>query len=152
MTTTSHQVRFFEASCHVCGHKFSMPLLSDFSYGEFTFHGEKHAVFGFLSAHEEPAWQDIESRLRQVGLLAISPTRSNIEHFHRVIAASADAISGQQLVPFPVCPSCGARSVAYGDSKQLNIREIPRVTFHKYQSLSNEMKFQRLGELWRQFA
>jgi hypothetical protein len=158
--TASQQVQFFAASCHACRRKFSMPVLSDFSYGDFILHGERNCVFGFLSAHNEPAWEDIETRLQRVGLLAASPTRTDIDRFHRVIAASADAISGQRLVPFPVCPSCGSHSVAYGDSMpheigdfiREDIREIPRVTFETYQLLSDATKTERVGELWRQFS
>jgi hypothetical protein len=160
MTTASQQVQFVEASCQACRRKFSMPVLSDFSYGEFILHGERNCVFGFLCAHNEPAWEDIETRLKQAGLLAASPTRTDIDHFHRVIASSADAISGQRLVPFPVCPSCGSRSVAYGDSKpheigdfiREDIREIPRVTFEAFQLLSDATKTERVGELWRQLS
>jgi len=129
-----------------------MPLLSDFSYGEFILHGERQSVFGFLSAHDEPAWEDIEARLLRAGLFSASAKRPDIDRFQRVIAASADAISGQRLVPFPVCPSCGSRSVAYGDSKPQGVRGVSRVTFSEYQLLSDEMRSQRVAELWRQFA
>jgi hypothetical protein len=129
-----------------------MPLLGDFNYGDFVLHGERNSVFGFLSAHVEPAWEDIEARLRQPGLLGTSPIRSDIDRLHRVIAALADAIGGQRLVPFAVCPSCGSRSVVFGDSKPLGIRGIPRVTFDEYKRLPDAMKSQRLRELWQQFG
>src|SRR6267154_6330297 len=145
MTSASHLVQFFKASCHACGHRFSMPLLSDFSYGQFILHGERQSVFGFLSAHDEPAWEDIDDRLLRAGLFSASATRPDIDRFHRVVAASADAIGGQHLVPFPVCPSCGSRSVAYGDSRPQGIRDVPRVTFGEYQLLSDEMKSHRLA-------
>ena len=125
-----------------------MPLLSDFSYGEFIFHGERQRVFGFLSAHDEPAWEDIEARLRRAALLSDSPSCSEIDRFHRVIAAAADSIAGQRLVPMPVCPSCGAR--AYGDSDPQGIHEIPGVTFQQYQSLSDSERLRRVEQLWRE--
>jgi hypothetical protein len=152
MTATSHSVQFFEASCDACRHRFSMPLLSDFSYGEFILHGERQTIFGFLSAHDEPAWDDIEGRLRRAGLFSASATRLEIDRFQRVIAASADTISGERLVLFPVCPSCGSRSLAYDDSKPQGIRDVPRVTFGEYQLLSDEMRTQKVTELWRQFT
>jgi len=152
MTSASHLVQFFEASCHACGHRFSMPLLGDFSYGQFILHGERQSVFGFLSAHDKPAWEDIDARLLRAGLFSASAIRPDIDRFQRVVAASADAIGGQRLVPFPVCPSCGSRSVAYGDSRPQGIRDVPRVTFGEYQLLSDEMRSHKLAELWRQFA
>jgi hypothetical protein len=150
MTTLAHKVQFFSAKCQACGHRFSMPVLSDFSYGEFIFHGERQRVFGFLSAHEEPAWEDIDARLRRAALLGDSPSRPEINRLHRVIAAAADSIAGQRLVPLPVCPSCGARSVAYGDSDPQGIHEIPSVTFQQYQSLSDSERSERVEQLWRE--
>ena len=128
-----------------------MPLLSDFSYGEFIFHGERQHVFGFLSSYDEPAWSDIEARLSVAASLGDSLTRPQIDRFHRVIAAAADFISGQRLVPFPVCPSCGSRSVTYGDFDPQDIREIPGVTFQQYQSLSDAERSRRIEQLWRDF-
>ena len=147
-----HKVQFFNASCQACGQIFSMPLLSDFSYGEFIFHGERDHVFSFLSAFEEAAWDDIENRLRQAGLLADSPSRQQVQLMHRVIAAAADMISGQRLVPFPVCPSCGSSSVTYGDSEPQGIREIPGVTFNQYQMLSTTERSRRVEQLWTEFS
>ncbi|MBK8093779.1 MAG: hypothetical protein IPK32_17835 [Verrucomicrobiaceae bacterium] len=150
MSTLAHKVQFFSAKCQACGHGFSMPLLSDFSYGEFIFHGERQCVFGFLSAQDEPAWEDIEVRLRRSALLGDRPTRPQIERLHRVIAVAADSIAGQRLVSFPVCPSCGARSVAYGDSDPQGIHEIPQVSFQQYQSLSDSERSRRVEQLWRE--
>ena len=133
-----------------------MPALGDFSYGEFILHGARSCVFGFLCAHEEPAWEDIQTRLQRAGLLPTSPHRTDIDRFHRVVAAAADTKGEQRLVPFPVCPSCGSRSTAYGDSrphdigdfKHQDIREIPSVTFGEYQLLSDQQRTDRLRELW----
>jgi hypothetical protein len=152
MTTLTHKVRFFSANCQTCGHRFSMPLLGDFSYGQFIFQGERQRVFGYLAALDEPAWEDIDARLRRAALLGNSPSSSEIDHLHRVIAAAADSIAGQQLVPLPVCPLCGARSVAYGDSDPQGIHEIPSVTFQQYQSLSDSERSRRVEQLWRESA
>src|SRR5690349_13737073 len=70
------KIQFFSATCHACGHRFSMPVLSDFSYGEFIFYGGREQVFGFLSAHYEPAWEDIAARSRRAAFLGDSPAHS----------------------------------------------------------------------------
>jgi len=129
-----------------------MPLLGDQSYGQFVFFGEKGGAFGYLSAIEEPACEDIDKRLKRAGLFTTSRNRSEIERFQRVIAALADSIGGQSLIPSPVCPSCRSSSIAHGDATPLEIREIPSVTFHDYQALSDKTKTERLCELWRQFT
>jgi hypothetical protein len=129
-----------------------MPLLGDQSYGQFIFHGEKGGAFGFLLALEAPAWEDIESRLRRAGVYPSSHTRSDIDRFQRVVAASADLISAQPLVLLPVCPGCRSRSVEYGDSKPLDVREIPGVTFRGYQALSDQKRTERLRQLWEECA
>jgi hypothetical protein len=147
-----HRVQFFEAECRHCKWTFSMPLLGDQSYGQFIFHGDKGDVFVYLPAFEEPAWDDITKRLKDAGLFADSADGPEIDRFQRVIAASADSIRRQTLELFPSCPRCHSDSVSYGDSKPLGIHEIPRVTFDKYQLLSDEQKTTRLCELWRQLA
>jgi len=152
MTATSNRVQFYEASCRHCRRTFSIPQLGDQSYGQFIFHGEKGSVFGYLSAFEEPAWEDIMGRLEGAGLFTASRSRADIDHFQRVIAASADPINGQTLFLYPICPGCRSRSVEYGDSNPLDIREIPGVTFRGYHALSDQNRTERLRQLWEDFA
>jgi hypothetical protein len=152
MTTTTHSVQFFEASCRACHGSFAMPLLGDFSYGQFVFHGERGSAFGYLQALEAGAWEDITARLRREALFPSSPTSEQIGHFHRVVAASADAISGQRLFSYPVCPSCQSYAVSYGDSTPTVIREIPAVTFEEYLALPDVARTQRLLQLWKECA
>ena len=144
----NHRVRFFGAACKACGFEFSMPLLSDFSYGELIFHGERQGVFGFLSSLEEAAWEDVDARLRASVLRSASPSRSEILRLQRVVAAVADPIAGRRLVPFPVCPSCGSRSIVDDESDPRGTGEIPRVTFQHYLSLSDAEKSRRVETLW----
>lgn len=152
MTATSHRVQFYEASCRHCRRTFSIPLLGDQGYGQFIFHGEKGKVFGYLSSLEEPAWEDITARLGRAGLSTTSTSRADIEHLQRVIAASADPINEQRLVLIPVCPGCRSQSVDYGDSKPLDIRQIPSVTFSGYETLSDMTRTESLRQLWEQCA
>ena len=140
MTAKTYRVQFYEASCLHCKRTFSVPLLGDQSYGQFIFHGERGGVFGYLFAFDEPAWEDITDRLRQTRLYITSQNRADSDRFQRVIAASADPVSGQSLALRPVCPSCHSDNILYGDSKPLEIREIPYVTFNAYQRLSDEQK------------
>jgi hypothetical protein len=148
VTATSHRVQFYEASCHHCRRTFSIPLLGDQTYGQFIFHGEKGSVFGYLSASEEPAWEDITERLERAGLLTTPRSRPDIEHLQRVIAASADPINGETLLLYPICPGCRSRSVEYGDSRPSDTREIPGVTFRDYHALSEQNRTESLRQLW----
>ena len=152
MTATAHRVQFYEASCHHCRRTFSIPLLGDQSYGQFIFHGENGSIFGYLSSFEEPAWEDITARLGQAGFVKTSTSPADIGHLQRVIAASADPIGGQRLVLLPVCPGCRSQSVEYGDSKPLDIRQIPSVTFTAYNILLDIDRMQSLRRLWEQCA
>ena len=152
MTATSHRVQFYEASCRHCRRTFPVPLLRDQSYGQFIFHGEEGSAFGYLSAFEEPAWKDITERLERARLFTTSRSRADIDHFQRVIAASADPINGQTLLLYPICPGCRSQSVEYGDSKPLDIREIPGVTFRGYHALSDQNRTERLRQLWEECA
>ncbi len=152
MTATWYKVQFHEASCQHCRRAFPLPLLGDQSYGQFILHGDRGGVFGFLSAFEEPAWENISEKLRRVQPFTPSPTRTGIGHLQHAVAALADTINGQALVLFPVCPSCHSESIAYGDSRPLDVREIPSVTFHDYGLLSEDQKTEKVRELWRHFA
>jgi len=152
MTAITHRVQFYEASCRHCRRTFSIPLLGDQSYGQLIFHGEKGNVYGYLSSFEEPTWEDITGRLGRAGLFTSSKSRVDIEHLQRVIAASADPISGQGLVLLPVCPGCRSQSVEYGDSKPLDIRQIPGVTFSAYQMHPDVNRTDMLRQLWEECA
>ena len=152
MTATANRVQFYEASCHDCRLTFSIPLLGDQSYGDFIFHGEKGSAFGLLLVAEEPAWKDIEDRLLRAGLFTTHRTHAEIEHFQRVVAASADPINGQTLLLYPICPGCRSRAIEYGDSKALDIREIPGVTFRGYHALSDQNRTERLRQQWEECA
>ena len=150
MTAITHRVQFFAALCRHCRRGFSIPLLGDQSYGPFVFHGERGGVFGYLSAFDEPTWEDISERLGRAGLFTASRSPADIDRFQQVVAASADLISGQKLVLLPVCPACRSQSVEYDDSKPLEIREIPGVTFGGYQRLSDESRIEGLRQLWKE--
>lgn len=140
-------VQFYQASCNHCRRTFAMPLLGDQSYGQLILFGEKGSVFGYLCTFTERAWENINERLRREGLLPFSKDREDLR-LQRVIAALADAINGEKLSVYPICPSCRSDSITYGDSKPLNVREIPIVTFHDYRSLPDAQKTEKLDELW----
>jgi hypothetical protein len=150
MTATAHSVQFHEASCRHCRRSFAIPLLGDQNHGQFIFYGEKGSVFGYLSSLEDPAWVEITERLGRAGLFTSSRSRTDIDHFQRVVAACADPISGQKLVLLPVCPGCRSRSVEYGASKPLDVREVPGVTFCSYQNLSDQSRMEALRRLWEE--
>ena len=152
MTAVAHRVQFHQASCRGCRRTFLIPALGDQSFGQFIFHGVNGSAFGFLSALEEPVWNDIEARLRGAGLFTTPDSRRQIEHLQRVVAASADPIGGQTLLLYPICPGCRSRSIDYGDSDPLEIREVPGVTFRQYQLLSEDRKTESLQKLWTQCA
>jgi hypothetical protein len=146
--TAMHQVRFVQADCQHCRRSFPIPLLDDFSYGSFVLHGENGGVFGFLTSLECPPWEDIESRLQTITGQRKFTSPADISRFQAVIASCADDIEGQPLHLTPVCPFCRSHSLEYGDSRPLDSRRIPAVTFTEFQSLSDSSKMQRLAEFW----
>lgn len=150
MVTAEHRVQFFDARCLHCRRTFSIPLLGDQSYGQFILHGEKGDVFGYLSAFDNPVWEDIANRLKDAGLFSYSDSQTEVERFQRVIAASADPIGSQALELSPSCPSCHCDSLSYSDLTPLGVRGIPSVTFYEYQKLADG-KTARLCELWKKF-
>jgi hypothetical protein len=139
----------FEADCRHCRRSFPIPLLSDFSYGEFVLHGVRGGVFGYLSAFDSPSFEDIHSRLLTIaGRQEFA--RDESSRFQEVVASCADEISGQTLGLHPVCPFCHSDDVDYGDSKPVAADQIRGVTFTGFQSLSDAAKTQKLAGLWKQ--
>ena len=146
------QVRFFEVSCRDCDRKFGIPLLGDFaSCGEFILQGERGDVFGYLSAYEDP-WEDLETRIRRVSGIRKMTAYSDTSRMHKVIAACADPICGQNLVHTTICPSCHSDRICVGDSTPLQIAEIRYVTFENFGALSERAKMEKVRQLWDRFS
>src|SRR5690348_16695066 len=115
MIFSDMQVRYFGATCKTCRCDFQIPLLSDFSYGEFICHGR--TVAGYFNSFEGPVWDDINSRLTTLGLLPGKPDSEQIAHMQEVIANTADPLGGQRLHMHPLCPHCGSIDVSFGDTR-----------------------------------
>lgn len=150
MIPSGMKVRYFGAFCNSCDCHFQMPLLSDFSYGEFIFAGR--GVHGYLNGITEPAWDDIDARLRAQGLMADSATNEQIRRMQEVIAVLADPLGGQRLASRPLCANCGSRDVAYGDAAPGSFHELPAVTFEEYKSLSDDQRNWRVANTWRKLS
>jgi hypothetical protein len=127
-----------------------MPLLSDFSYGEFLFHGR--GVHGFLDGLSEPAWDDIGGRLVDQQLMPETPGTGQISRMQKVVAAMSDPIDGQQLVNHPVCSHCGSGDVSYGDNFPGEFHELPAVTYTAYQRMTDAQRNLAVATAWREFA
>lgn len=125
-----------------------MPVLSDFDYGEFVFHGR--AVHGYLNAITEPAWDDIAARLRAMGLLPGESVDDERTRLRAVVAALADRIGGQPLFEHPVCPHCSSHDFANGDSAAGGYHDLPAVTFAIYAALTEEQRDAIVADAWKQ--
>lgn len=148
MIPSGMKARFFGATCNTCGCAFKMPVLSDFDYGEFVFHGR--AVHGYLNAITEPVWDDIVARLRAKGLLPEKSTDDEHMRMRAVMAALADRIGGQPLFEHPICPHCNSHDVANGDSTAGGYHELPTVTFAVYTALTDEQRDAIVADAWKQ--
>ena len=147
--SATYQVRMFEVECRHCRRGFPIPLLNDFTYGEFILHGERGGVFGYLSAFTCPLFKDIHSRLLTIaGCQEFTSAES--ARFREILACCADELDGQPLGLPSVCPFCRSQNLNYHDRRPLNDDLIRVVTFIGFESLSDKAKMEKLSDLWQQ--
>jgi|SRR5215207_7377664 len=168
-------VRFFEAHCRDCNATFGVPLLSDFSYGEFILKSEDGKAFAYLNGIVEKSFDQISNileefgedkknrnlRIGKYGFLSawwakIRPKRDedyyqSVAYINRLqwtIAQCADEIGGQKLTTQFICPNCRSNKVGYGDTVVVKDDEIPVVTFDMFNAMSESEKKEKVREVY----
>jgi hypothetical protein len=145
MQLSDLEIRYAGVTCRACGCLFGVPTLGDFNYGEFILHGR--GVAGFLQSIGEPAWDDIDARLRAQGLLPDKPAREQIDRMQEVIANAADRIGGQALSMRLVCPHCRSGDVEYSGAAG-TFHRVPEVQFREYMDLGENARDELVARLW----
>lgn len=169
------KVRFFEAHCNDCHATFGVPLLSDFSYGEFILKSEDGKAFAYMNSIEEKNCDFISNMLKKFandkenrelrkgnyGFLSVLwakikpardkdyyPTNAYINKLQWTIAHCADEINGQKLTTHFTCPVCHSKNVLYGDAVAINDDEIPIVTFDVFNAMSESDKIEKVYQTY----
>jgi hypothetical protein len=126
------QIATSKAKCASCGSEFSSPYLSDFSYGEFLFTGEKGNVFAYFNAIGHPVWEFVKSAFPSGG-----DDRGRKALGARIQAGCAyiaDPVNGQQLVDQHVCPMCQSRNWEWWGGERVGWIEVADVTYKNFLS------------------
>ena len=122
-----------EIKCMDCGKKFLGPALGGHSYGSFIFSGEKGNVFGYFQACENPAWNFMETVIKQKGV----GYKAKCNHGERLQAACAyfaDAINGQRLKNNHACPCCFSTNTHSTSHERVGVVEVSNVSHLEFMS------------------
>lgn len=171
----TEKVRFFEAHCSDCNDVFSVPLLSDFAYGEFILVSKDGKAFVYMNSIVEKSFDLISDLFRELNstekqqdsqkynfrsLVALIEkikrkrkddylyTTMYLHRLHWTIAQCADEVDGQKLTNQFRCPKCRSTNVLYGDSVVVKDDLIPVVSFDKFNALSRDEKKDKVCELY----
>ena len=149
----SRSVRFFTNTCRNCCNDIPIPLLGDFSYGEFLFQTEDGAEFGYAAAILEPAWEavsEIVTHALGIDLKKVSPA---IDRYHAVMRRCADPIGGKRFTDdFPICPICLKPMRNYGDSRVSHDATIPSVSYSRFMELSSDERSGLVIRYWKEMG
>lgn len=136
----------YRAWCKGCGEEFRVPILSDFTYGEFIAHGLAGLVFGYLNAIDSAAWNAIQAIYGELNL-----PKSDAARFQHIVGNCLDPIDGQSLsiVSGPRCPRCRSEGIDYRDlpSDRLGSLDVPEASFHQFLALSEPDRRKLIAEL-----
>ena len=143
----------FRGSCNACKEHLTVPLLSDFAYGEFIARAYDGRTHGYLNTFEESAWDSIEQIFGLVNVKFIDRELESIESFQWVLGKCIDPINGHELsiVLGPVCSFCGSKDVTYGNAIKVGYQSIPTVSFSEFMKLDESGKFTLLEKLLEEY-
>lgn len=148
------EISTFRANCNACSETFAVPLLSDFSYGEFIARAQDGRTHGYLNSVEEPGWDSVEHALNIVKIQ--TPDLSDFDStkcFQWLVGKCMDSINGQELsiVSRPVCPACASSEISYSDADLVGYESVPSVTFSTFMGLDEPKRISLVSRLLGEF-
>lgn len=140
----------FEAKCKDCSNIFLIPLLSDFSYGEFIAKGQSGKGFVYLNAFKEKAWGVIDEIIKSSRSHDKNKEYEESECFQKVVGQCIDTIDGEEfsIISDPVCPKCLSRKIDYDDRDIIDFHEIPEATFNGIVNMEEDERKIFIEKLW----
>ena len=147
------QTPFSKVVCSLCKSEFTFPYDGDMNYGELYFKGEQGTAFGFYEPLSHPLWEYVEKTINDNTTEELDSDKDhNVgARLQWVIAQCADPIDNQKLTPDITCPQCKSFDIykfeLYHD-EFVEYRDIPRISFHQFQSLSEKTKVEKILNLY----
>ena len=143
------QTPFSKAVCRPCKTKFAFPYIGDMDHGILYFCGEEGTVFGFFEPLDHPIWNYIERTINENFAENLDSKDFNIGiRVQWVTAQCADTIDNQKFTPETTCPQCKSSDIELYHDEFVEYRDIPRVSFHKFESLSELAKGNKIRSLY----
>ncbi len=132
------RISIVRAKCKLWGHRFEVPLLSDFSYGDFIYSsqdGKKHRFFESLN---NKTWNFVEK--------IVSDDYRYSNHSGDIIQMIIGRVADKdQSVKFfqnrkTICPECGENVCHVFINDIVGFVEVEEMTFHSFEKLSTKEK------------
>jgi hypothetical protein len=132
-------VCFFKNTCHHCHNDIEYPLLGDFSYGEVIFQTIDAQHFALAVLIDNKTFAFIRDSLK-----TLKDKKADPQH---ILARVADPLSGFEFTNHILCPICRHKQRNFIDNFRKRLVEIPVGTWHAFESLSEENRFQLVSEI-----
>ena len=138
-TLMTKTVYFFKNTCPHCYNDIEYPLLGDFSYGEIIFQTTNAQQFALAVLIDNNTFKFICDFLETSNSKGVDP--------HYILARLADTLDGQEFTSHTLCPICKHRQRNFMDNFRKRMQDIPFVTWHAFESITEENKGQLISEI-----
>jgi hypothetical protein len=130
-------IAFFKTTCGQCFNDVEIPLLGDFSYGEFIFQttdGQEFFVGVFI---DNKTVDEVKSALK-----------GETYDLYAIMTQLADKRNNKSFsTVYPICPNCKRKIRYYTDNDKTTEKEAHYVTWADFQSKNEDEKKEAVLEL-----
>lgn len=129
------RIATFNATCEKCKHRFTVPLLSDMSYGEFLYIDKNGLDHKYYCGLDESHWEMIEPI---VDKFDTKHRFDKGDEIRRIIGLIADRPSETDyyLTGKWICPACNSDSVAVEGTNRIDFVDVEDLLFERFDVLS----------------
>ena len=142
-TSKTKTVYNFLNTCYKCFNDIEYPFLGDFSYGELIFQTTDGQDFFLVDLIDNETLDLVCNFLK-------SKTTQKINKVdpQKILALIAGKVNGKEFATdYPICPNCKRRQNRFNDNIRTTQRQISFVTWTNFESLTQENKIEKLGEI-----
>lgn len=146
------QIATFKAKCKKssCGHDFDVPLLSDFTYGEFIYSSIDGKEFRYYNSLDCETWNFIDKTVSEyLG-------KKNREEIGTIIQKIIGLVADRQNPDIYFtqdihCPKCHSKVESVNDNNKTGLKEFEILTFNNFTKLIESEKRKLIFRLSSEF-